>query len=273
MTSLREVAREWKDLPTSLLDAPEIDARLHRDPELLQELANDIARRGVILPLAVVRTGERYEVVDGFRRLLASKLAGLVVVPCGVYPTKELALEGVKYAANMLRETMSAAEEAIFFKELYEGECQHDVDRICALMNKGRPYIEGRLLLLEGDPLVFEAVRADKISLGVAHELNRLPKEDYRRYYLELAIRDGATIALVQAWVTDWFKTYGDPPRLEPPAAPATAPIVAESYDHLTCRICRQNDPRFIPELLPVHTHCRLAILDPWLSRLHDEAS
>lgn len=264
--------REFRELPCSLLIRPELDARTARDPDKLADLASDIARRGVIFPLAVVRVDDRYEVVDGFRRFLAAQQAGLAAVPCLVYPTKTAALEGIKYAANVFREDMSPAEEALFFFELFQHECGEDLDQVCALMNRKRSYVEGRIALLQGDPDVFEALRQRRIAIGVAQELNRIPKADYRGYYLGLAIRDGASVSLVAGWVTDWFKLYGDRPPVEPmpPADPSV--IVPAAHDPLTCYICRQRDPRYVPELVSIHTHCRLAVLDQLLTAYHGGA-
>lgn len=267
--SLRNITREFKELPLSCLDRPVLDARIDRDPEKLEDLAGDIARRGVILPLAVVRTGERYEVVDGFRRYLASLRAGLVTVPCMIYPTKDAALEGVKYAANLFREEMSPAEEAVFFRELLTNECGEDIEKLATLVNKKISYIDSRLALLTGDEAIFEAVRAGKISLGVAAELNTIPADDYRRYYLTLAIRDGATVAAVRGWVMQWKAMYRDGSPEAPAAPVATQPVASTPLDIHFCHVCRKSDPRFIPEQIPVHTHCKLAVLEPLIESYH----
>jgi len=207
--NLRETPREYRELPLASLDRPALDARITRNDEQLEDLAGDIARRGVILPLAVVRTGERYEIIDGFCRFIASMRAGLVVVPCVIYPSKDTALEGVKYAANLFRQEMSPAEEAVFFRELITNECGGDIELLCTLVNKKLAYVDNRLALLTGDAEIFEAVRAGQISLGVAAELNTIPAEDYRRYYLAHAVRDGSTVATVRGWVMQWKAMYG----------------------------------------------------------------
>lgn len=262
---------EYRRVPLALIDRPELDARIDRDPEKLRELQHDIERRGMIQPMIIVPVGDRFEVVDGFRRYIAATWAGLVTVPCAVYPSKQLATEGIKYAANIFREDMSPAEEAVFFHELYTTECAQDVDRICSLVGKTRDYVEGRLELLLGDEQVFAALKERKISIGVARELNKLPKEDYRRYYLHLAIQDGATVSVVAGWVVEWKKLYGAP-QVEAPATPAAPTVIVPAgHDPTLCVVCRKNDPRFIPELVPIHTHCRLAVLDQMLAAYRGE--
>jgi ParB/RepB/Spo0J family partition protein len=262
-------SRQTWVIPLESLDAPQLDARLSRDPEKLEELARDILRRGLIEPIKVVRVGERFEVVDGFRRLLATKSAGLSEIECLVYDDKSDALEGVKYAANIFREDMSPADEAVMFHELLIGECGNDIERLAALVGKRIPYIDDRLALLNGDELVFEALKDRKISIGVAHELNKLPAEDYRRHYLKHAIITGATIGVVRGWVTDWTAMYADRGAPASPAQVAASGASSPAYDPNTCYICRKSDPRFIPQQLNVHEHCRLATLDPLLNTYH----
>jgi ParB/RepB/Spo0J family partition protein len=263
---LPHVTREYRELPLASIDPPALDARIDRDPDMLQELADDVARRGVIYPLALVQTGERFEIVDGFRRYLAAKQAGLVAVPSLIYPTKTAALEGVKYAANMFREDMSPAEEAIFFHELLTHECGGDIEKLCALVNKKLSYVDNRLELLGGDAEVFEALKHRRITIGVAQELNKLANEGFRRYYLLHAVKQGATVSAVSAWIADWHATYDNVPpsaAAEVTVAPSTA---ASSFDPMRCYVCQESDPKYLPETINVHTHCLRAILDKLLA-------
>jgi ParB/RepB/Spo0J family partition protein len=267
--SANDIAREFKDLPLAIIDRPQLDARIERSPEFLEALTGSIRRDGVLVPLIVVRAGERYEVVDGFTRYIAATRAGLAVVPCCIYPTKETALEGVKYTATQFHEKFSPADEAIFFNELFKNECGEDIDKLCVLVNKGFDYVSGRLELLNGDPEVFEAVRAGKVKLGVAAELNKIDKDDYRRYYLGHAIRDGVTTAGARRWVGEYQAMYGDREQLAPAPAPQPTTFIAKPNDLHYCEVCRESDPRFIPELIPVHTHCKEAILKRLLDAYH----
>lgn len=254
------------------VDAPELDARIGRDPEKLEELARDIARRGLIEPIKVFAKGDRFEVVDGFRRFLATRAAGLPTIEAFVYPSRTTALEGVKYAANAFREDMSPAEEAIMFFTLLRDECGGDIERLCALVNKKLSYVDNRLALVNGDELVFEAVKDRKVTLGVAAELNKIEAADYRRYYLEHAIKSGATVAVVSGWVTEYRSMYSTRVESTAPEPPAPGVVVPSGFDPMRCAICGKSDSRFIPEAVSVHTHCKLAVLDPLLASYRGES-
>lgn len=256
----------------SLIDAPELDARIGRDPEKLEELSRDILRRGLIEPIKVFVKVDGFEVVDGFRRFLATRNAGLTMIECFVYPTKTVALEGIKYAANAFREDMSPAEEAIMFFQLLKNECGDDIEQLAALVNKKISYVDSRLQLVMGDLLVFEAVKDRQITLGVAAELNALPDDGWRRYYLTHAIKSGATVALVSGWVTEWKSMYGTRVEQPEPPAVASAPVFVSTYDPMKCIVCQTNDPRQIPEQVSVHSSCKVAILEKLLAVYRGEA-
>ena len=264
--SVTPVSRSTVVIALDQIDAPELDARIARDADRVEELSRDILRRGMIQPIHVFAKGDRFEVVDGQTRYLATQRAGLPAIECFVYPSKALALEGVKYAANIYRLDMSPADEAKMFFELYTNECGEDIERICAMTGKSFSYVSSRLNLINGDDLVFQAVKDGQIKLGVAEQLNKIDAADYRRYYLEHAILSGASVAVVVGWVTEYRRMYVDNPQPKPPdAPPAGATLAAPAYDPYRCHVCGKSDHRMTVQV-NVHAACQEAILDPLLA-------
>jgi len=260
------VARQTVVVDVARIDAPDLDARISRDPEKLEELSRDILRRGLIEPIKVFEKGDRFEVVDGFRRYLATKQAGLTAIECFIYPTKTLALEGVKYAANIFREDMSPAEEAIMFHQLLTHECAGDIERLAALVGKKLSYVDARLQLVLGDELVFEAVKDRKITLGVAALLNQIDKADWVRYYLHHAIATGATVGVVTGWLQEYKTLHADNVKAPTqPIDPTPAAALVAAYDPMRCEVCRKSDHRMTAQI-NVHASCKEAILDPLLA-------
>jgi len=68
-------------LVAALQPDPE-NPRQVKDDDSLRDLAADIKRRGVLVPVLVRKNGEVYVIVDGHRRHAAAVLAGLERVPC-----------------------------------------------------------------------------------------------------------------------------------------------------------------------------------------------
>lgn len=264
--NLRDVAVEAKDLPLGLILEPELPSRETMDERKLDELADNIRVNGLLQPLIVVRVGERFEVIAGHRRTLAAKRAGLVVVPSRIYPDKTAALEAAKYAENRFREDLNPAEEAIYFAQLCERDCGDDVDKLCAQLGEKRSYVEGRLNLLRGDETILDALKAGKIGVGVAQELNRCGVPQYRRYLLHQAIVGGATQSIVRGWIQDWQRgqdARGDQPAAPPPSSMPTA-IPSTNFFICACCLGGENVHTMVP--VNFHSACWDAIVSKLLA-------
>lgn len=261
----------FRELPIGHIREPELASRSSMDDTKLDELTADIRHRGIIQPIIVAAIDAEYEVIAGHRRRVAAARAGLVVMPCLVYATKTAALEGLKYAENRFREELSAADEAIYFSELLERDCAGDVDRLCAVLNEKRAYVEGRLLLFAGDAQVFEALQADRIQIGVAQQLNKCTDEDIRRSFLRNAIIGGATVAIVAGWISEWKKVHDLMPSGGAATPAGAEPLPLPVNDVFRCEICGQNNHPHTLRYMPVHAHCDLAILQPLLRTYRGE--
>jgi ParB/RepB/Spo0J family partition protein len=264
--NLRDAAVEFHELPTSLIDAPELPARSEMDEEKLEELTADVKAKGVLVPISVVRVGERYEVVAGHRRTIAANRAGLPTIRALVYADKSAALEAIKWSENRFREDMSPAEEATYFSELLERDCGGDTNKLAAQLGEKRSYVEGRLLLFQGAPEVFNALQKKQITIGVAHELNKCTEKLMRDFYLANAIRDGATVTVVTGWIQQWKNTLG------PGGAPAdaTAPRLTAGpvpqTNYFTCAVCGGTDDVHLMQPVNIHTYCSKATLEKALA-------
>jgi ParB/RepB/Spo0J family partition protein len=271
--TLATVPREFREIPVGLIDEPPRPSRATIDSDYIDELAVDIGAKGLLEPMLVGRVGDRYQVVAGHCRLLACRRAGLVVAPCIVYPSIEARLEGVKYSENRFRKDLPPAEEAIFFAELLETEAGGDVDALCQLLGERRAYVEGRLLLFQGDPNVFEALQRGDITIGVAHQLNRCDEQLHRRMLLDNAIRGGATVALMSGWIAEWLQIH-KPANANVPAPVTTAargPVA--TTDYFRCALCGKTDNVHLMQPVNIHTYCQQAgfdeVLEMWKHR-HD---
>lgn len=254
-----------RDVPIGLIDDPALASRAEIDEHGLEQLVASIRLVGVIQPIALVERGARYEVVAGHRRTIAARRAGLLMMPATVYPANHPSLRVIQAHENGRREDVNPVDEAFWFAELLERDCENDIDRLAGLVGESVSYVDGRLQLLALDELTRDALRRSEIKLGVARELMKVSDPHYRRYYLAHAIKSGASVALVAGWVIEWRNTNGAEHPAPPPASEAPVREVGPSYDPMRCAVCQKSDPRFIPESLPVHQHCRLAILEPLL--------
>ncbi len=190
---------KYRKLPIVQLREPARPARTAFDEEKLDELARDIRDQGLLQPLGVRPLEDgTFEVVFGHRRLLASRVVGLAELPCVLLESDE-DLHAARIAENLLREDLSPADEATYYRALYD-ELGQDVDRVAAVVHQTRARVEGRLLLLQGDEAVLAALRRGDIAVGVAEELNRMKRPEDRAFHLDYTVRAGATVRQVRDW-------------------------------------------------------------------------
>lgn len=110
-------APEFALVPVSAI---EVDDQIREafDDAQLQELAEDISRRGVLEPLLVRRDGVRLVLIAGERRLRAAKLAGLLEVPAVVRQVSAEEAKADQLAENIHRQDLSLQEEAAVVERL-----------------------------------------------------------------------------------------------------------------------------------------------------------
>jgi len=98
------------------------------DDKDLKLLGESIMQNGILQPLTVRRTEKGYELVSGERRLRASKLAKLEVVPCIVIEVNERNSALLALLENIQRQDLSYFDEAFAISELIElyGMTQED---------------------------------------------------------------------------------------------------------------------------------------------------
>ncbi len=179
------------------------------DPTALQELADSISKHGVIMPIIVNKSGDRYMIIAGERRFRASKLAGLDKVPVIVKTYNERQIKEISLIENLQREDLNPIEAATAMRSLMNdyGLTQEDLaDRI----GKSRPAIANTLRLLSLSPEVIKMVADGKLSAGHAKSLVSVPTEDQIKI-AETAVKDGLSVREVEKRVKDYF----DPPEVK----------------------------------------------------------
>ena len=84
----------------------------------LEELAASIKTFGIIQPLIVLRSGNRYVIIAGERRFRAARLAGLTSVPCVVRELTPREMREIALIENLQREDLNPVEAAEGIAEL-----------------------------------------------------------------------------------------------------------------------------------------------------------
>lgn len=118
------------------------------DEDALAELADSIAKHGVIQPLLVRPMPDgSYQLVAGERRWRASRMAGLTEVPVVIKELSDDEAMALALIENLQREDLNAIEEAQGIKALMD-TLSLTQDEAAERVGKSRPAIANALRLL-----------------------------------------------------------------------------------------------------------------------------
>ena len=163
-------AAESIELDPSLIDPCSAQPRIRFDEASLKELADSIRANGVVQPLLVRRSGSRFELIAGERRLRAARLAGLATVPVVVREVTDDKLLEIALVENIQREDLNPIEEALAYKGLLEGVGLTQ-ESLASRVGRDRSYITNYLRLLRLPNDVQSLVQNKTLSVGHARAL------------------------------------------------------------------------------------------------------
>ena len=188
------------ELDIDLLTPNPRQPRTHIDDQALEELAQSIRANGVIQPVVVRPSGDRYEIVAGERRWRAAQRAGLLKVPVAVREIDDERLLQVALIENIQREDLNPIEEAQAYRRLVE-ELHLSQDAVATAVGKDRATVANYLRLLKLPAEVRGDVAGGALSMGHARALLALPEEAAQRRLARDVIARGLSVRETEALV------------------------------------------------------------------------
>lgn len=169
----------------SLIDVNPDQPRKHFDEPALRELAASITAHGVIQPIIIAPSGDRFMIVAGERRYRAARMAKLTHIPSVTVNLSKQEQKEIMIIENLQREDLNPIEEAAGLKTLID-EYNITQEQLALRLGKSRPAITNTLRLLNLPEYIQQMLIDNKITAGHARCLVSV-KDPVRQRKLAMA--------------------------------------------------------------------------------------
>jgi ParB family transcriptional regulator, chromosome partitioning protein len=249
MAEAPQAAEAATRVPIGLIDPNPVQPRTVFSQDRLEELAQSIRANGVIQPLIVRKSGERYELIAGERRWRASKLADLSEVPVFVQDFAQDRLLEIALIENIQREDLNPIEAAHAFDRLAR-EMGLSHEEIGRRTGKDRSSIANMIRLLKLPPEVQRLMAENRLPMGQARAILALEDAAQQVQIAEKAAAQGMSTRQVEALVRQITAARAGGAAAPEPTASKQDPNVRAAADELQrvlgtrVRIIEQSDSR-----------------------------
>lgn len=191
-----EETEKYFECPINDIVPNKFQPRTHFKEDDLQELCNSIKEKGVIQPL-IIKAGKEgsYELIAGERRLRASKLAGLDVVPVVVMDVEDDdSLLELALIENVQRTDLNPIEEAEAYRKLID-RFGYTQEQTAQRVGKKRSTVTNLLRLLKLPQQFQDDVIQGVLSEGHARALIKLIDDPMKMTEVrEIIIKNGLSV-------------------------------------------------------------------------------
>ncbi len=243
MTEETAHAQDYQLIDMDLVDSPTSAARFSPDDPALSRLAQSIHTLGLLQPIVVRPVGDRFRLVAGQRRIRAFRMLGKTHIPAHILPFSDPDEALATVTENLQRQQLLPLEEAAALQDLLDN---HDITQadLAGLLGVDRTWISHRLQLLRMPEDLMDAMVYNNLAPSLAIELMRITEDEDRRYYLNMVVTAGATLATVRDWVRAWvIYRIPEPTEEEKQATKVDVPPPVKPPPP-SCLVCGEEPPR-----------------------------
>ena len=161
----------------ALIDPNPYQPRQDFDEAEIAQLAASLQAHGLLQPAVVRRTGERFQIIAGERRVRAATQAGWSEIAVHVIDVDDRGMLELAIVENVQREDLNDIEKATAlakYLEMYGGT----QDELAKRLEMGRSTVANLLRLLKLPQPLQESVREGKLSQGHVRAMLSLPDHE-----------------------------------------------------------------------------------------------
>jgi ParB family chromosome partitioning protein len=185
------------EIDINLIDPNPRQPRTIFDQDALQELVASIKEIGILQPPVVRKSGNRYELIMGERRLRAAKLAGLSRIPVIIRQTPNNELLREALIENIHRSQLNALEEGAAYSQLLNDfNCTQE--ELAKKLGRSRTVITNTMRLLNLPTSVQQKVAAGVISAGHARALLGLSDSSAIEKLANRIVAEGLSVRTIE---------------------------------------------------------------------------
>ena len=210
-TQLADPVDAVRMLPIGQIDPNREQPRRSFDEDALKELAASIEAVGVLQPIIVAPSGDRFTIIAGERRYRASRLAGLDEIPAIVRDWDSQKRLEAALIENLQRDDLNPVEEAMGVRRLMD-EAGLTQEKAAERLGKSRPAVANLLRLLTLPDSVRQLLAEGKLSAGHARAL--VTVDPRRQVQLaNLTVQQGWSVRQLERICAQPVKEEGPKPR------------------------------------------------------------
>ena len=223
---VKELNSSILEIPIDKVETNPYQPRSEFDQEELKELSQSIKIHGVIQAITVRSLGgDKYQLISGERRLRASKLAGLKMIPAYIRVADDQALLEMALIENIQRSNLNAIEVAISYQRLMN-ECELTHESLSERVGKKRSTISNYIRLLKLPPQIQTSIKGNEISMGHARALAGVEDVDLQLDIYKEAVKKNLSVRALENLVQSYNKSDTETKENKPTAAKLPAEVL-----------------------------------------------
>lgn len=239
----------YQEVPVHLIEPSPYQARREIPPEQLHELAESIRSEGLLQPVVVRKTGDKYQLIAGERRWRAFQQLKIKAIPARIVEASNASSAALGLIENLQREGLNPIEEAHGFASLirdFDLTQETAADRV----GKARATVANSLRLLGLDTEIQGFVARNLLTVGHAKVLLGIADAAQRTLLARRVIEEGLSVRTTEKLALE-RKTAAGPVSTRPKArgltpkdAEAVAGIEKKLTSHLGARVAVMHTPK-----------------------------
>ncbi len=240
----------YLEIAVHTIEPSPYQARREITPDQLNELAESIRSEGLLQPIVVRKTGEKYQLIAGERRWRAFQLLKIKSIPARIVEASNASSAALGLIENLQREGLNPIEEAHGYASLIR-DFDLTQESAAERVGKGRATVANSLRLLALDADLQGYVAKNLLSVGHAKVLLGVEDAAQRTLLARRVIEEGLSVRATEK-LTGAAKsapsaspaTRAAKPGLSAKDATTVAGIERKLTSHLGARVAVLHSPK-----------------------------